>query len=193
MSPTTHTVIVAAVTSGVVTLVIEYLAKPRLEARKERLLAILRARQDLRRLMLRIGVTAQRLNHPRLPATVVGEPRTRMLAQDERSAEVLAADVATLSDTVIEPLYNWPSRAGRMLFTYVGIVNGIVMSERTRAKKGELIATSIAPVIDFFFAPRWKVWTWIPAIVRVNAFINEFDSDEPSADLQAEAHQSPPG
>jgi hypothetical protein len=54
------TVSTAGATALVVTLVVEYVAKPRLEARKEAILDALRSRREVQALVLRMTVAAQR-------------------------------------------------------------------------------------------------------------------------------------
>ncbi|GIH21350.1 hypothetical protein Raf01_95220 [Rugosimonospora africana] len=183
VSDTVHTVAVAALTSGIVALVIEYAAKPWLEVRKERILDRLRARDDLRKKLLNIVMLAKMLDHDRLPSAIPATARSRMLAQQERFYQQLVAEVEQLMPAMTSGAITYVSPIISRLYSYAGIINGIMLSERTRAEKGRVVVEATEPLLSYlssrWFRPiqRLRSWFKVDAFLRGDAGSTESNSD----------------
>jgi len=177
MSDTVRTIAVAALTSGVVALGIEYAAKPRLEARKERILARWRTRDSLRRQLLTIGLLAKRLDHERLPPGLPAEARSRLIAQEGRIYTDLQTAVEVLLNSLAEPAGTYPARVVSLLFNYSGIINGVIISERNRSDKARIIVTGTMPLLNCLFDPWWRPIQRVRGLLAAEMFVKEHGVD----------------
>ncbi|ROO60532.1 hypothetical protein EDC02_2422 [Micromonospora sp. Llam0] len=89
------TVWTAVVTAGFVTLAIEYAAKPRLEARKEDILAGLRARREVKTLIVQMTMAAQKYGAV-LPTGVDRELGQRWKEERDRQYDMVVDRVRQL-------------------------------------------------------------------------------------------------
>ncbi len=141
-------VAVSALTSAVVALGVEWLAKPRLEARKERLLHRHRASADVRRQLDTILFDAGKLLHIRMPAGLKEDQRAIYVRElRETSDEILTATRA-LEDAQLDVMSVTSDHNIELLASYVGFVRGVMRSERTWTEKGDMIWTCTPIVMD---------------------------------------------
>lgn len=148
----------AALVSAVVAFRGEWLAKPRLEARKERILRRYRARDELRRLLDGILFDATKL-------------RRQTLATNADNGEVRqAADAIVVAAQSLEEVFRselmllTSERRTGLLASYVGFVRGVTASAGTAREKGEQVVTGTSMLIDVVGGPfqgplcpvRWR-------------------------------------
>jgi hypothetical protein len=146
--------LVAALVSAVVALGVEWLAKPRLEARKERLLRRYRARDEVRRLLGDVLFNATKLKIQSPPVNAHGD-------EVGRASSEIATAISSFEDTFRAELM--PSTRDEIigvLASYVGFVRGVLGSDRADADKGAQIATHTSAAIDILGGPGqgWLYW-----------------------------------
>jgi hypothetical protein len=154
MSVNWATVETAAVTAGVVTMLVEYAAKPRLEARKERILAAHRHRRDLLHLIADLTQSAIFLSEE-IPAGADPQLQDRFRAERQRQTERLQAKTIELFDNVntrYSASYVGPIR--NRVIAYASCVFGVVISPRSRHRKAEIIG-GLGEAILGILSPQW--------------------------------------
>ncbi|MFI7545482.1 hypothetical protein [Actinoplanes sp. NPDC049599] len=157
------TVSTAGATALVVTLAVEYVAKPRLEARKEAILDALRARREVQALVLRMTVAAQRYAAD-MPDGVDPRLRTKWATERNRQYAVLEELVLKLSDEVprYASTFRQPLRDLVVQVAYTAF--GIMLSLRPKTRKAQMLVelgTAAAAVLDL--PAPWKVvWRALP-------------------------------
>jgi hypothetical protein len=176
--PTSSTVLVSAVTSGFVTLAIEWLAKPRLEARKERILAAHRARRQLSDALLSIGVAAARLSRARLPRDMPAAQRQALLAEEQRAADSIDRLTADMVERLGEfaGTYAWHGRD--LVIKYTGVMRGVVLSDRSRAEKAQVVIDCTGPMATFLFGSGLRPIGRVRALLKVQALLARYGGDE---------------
>lgn len=135
----------AALVSALVALGVEWLAKPRLEMRKERILRRWRARDEVWRTLDRILWAAAIMKNP-------GSQPEDVRAAD---AGILTAD---LEETFREAILFASRRNIDLVSSLVGMIRGAWKSDRTYRQKGELLFTCIPVVMDVLGGPAQKPW-----------------------------------
>jgi hypothetical protein len=139
----------AALVSALVALGVEWLAKPRLEMRKERILRRWRAKDEVWRTLDRILFAAAIMKNP-------GSQPEDVQAAD---AEVLPA-TADLEETFCEVMLFTSRRNIDLVSSLVGMIRGAWKSDRTYRQKGELLFTCIPVVMDVLGGPAQKPLYW---------------------------------
>jgi hypothetical protein len=149
------TVLVSALTSAGVTLAIEWMAKPRLEARKERILDRSRARREIIRQLSIMVIKGASLNSADMSTLSAPERRLMQAKLDEMRDEVIAAA------RTIESLFPTVARKTdpqiRDVMTYtIGMAQGIAMSEKLRSQAGAEIVAISSLALDLYYARWWQ-------------------------------------
>jgi hypothetical protein len=147
-------VLTAALVSAVVALGVEWLAKPRLEARKERILRRYRARDEVRRLLYDILFNATKLKS-RPPATSAND------GEAWQAADAIVPAARSLEDAFrMEVMPFTRDEIAAALAGYVGFVRGVMESDRTGRDKGEQIAAQTSVIIDVLGGPGQGPLYW---------------------------------
>ncbi|MGW0503213.1 hypothetical protein [Micromonospora sp. NPDC003241] len=144
------TVATSAVTALVVTLAVEYAAKPWLEARKERILGALRSRRELSAAITGVALPAAFLSID-MPKDAKGEVRESLLAERKRQYERLRDQAQALVDSMDRHASTFFGPSMNLVITYISTVQGVMLSTRTRHDKARLIhdlSKQIAMVLD---------------------------------------------
>ncbi len=144
----------AALVSAAVALSVEWFAKPRLEARKERILGRYRARDNVWRA----------LNSILLAAAMMKSARTQMDDIQAAGAGVVPATRA-LEEAFREVMPFTGGRIIDLMASYVGTVRGVMESDRTWREKGELLAACTPLIMDVLGGPGqgplyWARWRY---------------------------------
>lgn len=148
--PKWDAVVSAVITAAIVTLVVEYLAKPRLEARKERILQVVRTRHTLGDVLLEIGLAARTITEE-VAADAPPDVVDAFNSERDRQYQRLRERVLQLFD-----------ESGRYIRVYVGPIRddlmilvmclyGIVLSPRPRKRQAEMVIELVdaaMPIID---------------------------------------------
>ena len=148
----------AALVSAAVALGVEWLAKPRLEARKERILRQYHARDEVRRALHDILYSAAKLKH-QTPATCSSSD------QGQQAADAITSATQSLDDvfrTEVMPFAG--EQTSDLVAGYIGFVHGVMASTCPEQDRGEQIMTGTAVLIDVLGGPfqgplypvRWR-------------------------------------
>ncbi|MEU0031995.1 hypothetical protein [Streptomyces sp. NPDC006335] len=161
MPNTLWTLLVAAVTAVVTTLVVGLFVTPRMEARKKRLGEVHTARDTFGANMLRIISACSLLQRFELPAA--DDPgwtpvmRERLTGERKRWLQQLDEATVWLLDNAATYAGSWPNaRIIRFAIDYAGHARAVVLSEREEATKAELLLALTAPVQRQFFGWPWS-------------------------------------
>lgn len=152
-----NTVATAGATAVIVTLAIEYVAKPRLEARKERILGALRARRELLTAITRLSLAA-RMYCEELPATAPQDLQRAWGHERGRQYDVLQTQARQLLDDVPRYAHAYPRQFDDVVLGYVTTVHAVMLSMRPRSRKAALVADLGVPVATALeVPPMWNV------------------------------------
>ncbi|WP_163511582.1 hypothetical protein [Fodinicola acaciae] len=171
----TTNVIVSAVVSLVVALGIEWLAKPWLEIRKERLLQSARRRYELGERLVIVAMEATKVLWPELPADVRDDNRRAYQAEIDRSYQRLDDTVKAVYDDMLTA-GTYIGRPRRVAVSYALRARMVMVSDRTPAQKAELLVQDTKPVQEYLFSPWWN------AVGRLRGFrgtVQFAEADEP--------------
>lgn len=147
MSDTVATLLDAALVSAVVALGVEWLAKPRLEARKERILRRYHARDEVRRLLDGILFDATKLKR-RTPAADADSDDAR------QAVDAIVTATQSLEQVFRTELMPFTGEQSTSLLAgYVGFVRGVMASTGSALEKGEQIVTGTTMIIDVVGGP----------------------------------------
>jgi hypothetical protein len=184
-----NTVQTAAATAGVVTLLVEYVAKPRMEARKERILAAHRSRRELLDLIADLTQSAGVIG-TEIPTGADRKLQDKIRDERRRQLERLETKAIDLFDNVntrYSASYVGPIRD--QVVAYASCVYGILLSPMSQRRKAELI-TSLGEAMIGILAPNW----WRPtrhseARTKLSALIA--DAETPPDDKRNTAALEP--
>ncbi len=128
----------AAVTAVFVTVLVECLAKPRLEARKERHLEALRTRRELVTAIATLTMAA-RMSVTELPAGADDEVRQRWGEEQRRHHARLRTLVTDLFDDLGRYVAAYPEPVGVELIRAVVCLHGVMLSSRPERRRAEIV------------------------------------------------------
>lgn len=177
---TFETVLISACTSAGVALAVEWAAKPRLEARKERILEVHRSRREVIRALRTITTLGGQLEYE-LPAGMDGAARAlaiRHLEDRRADAARIGRELETDATGFYMSLRNVRARAVLSLMT--GVVQGIAISGKPRQQAGRELSASSGPVLDYFARPWWQPRSRRAALRKAEAILGVHgSSNEP--------------
>src|SRR6266498_675281 len=137
-------ILVAALVSAVVAPGLEWAAKPRLEARKERILRRYRATDDVWR----------RLNDILFMGRMLKTAGPSDLGEDIRAAaDGIVPATQALEEAFREVMPITRPEITGVLGSYVGFVRGVMASDRTWQEKGDLLFTWTPKIMDVLGGP----------------------------------------
>lgn len=152
------TVVTSGLTAVIVTLTIEYAAKPRLEARKERILDQLRARRELLAAITKLTLSAQ-MYREELPSSAPQDLQRVWADERRRHFDDLQQQARQLLDDTPRYAQAYHHRFHDVLIGYATTVHAIVTSMRQKHRKATLIADLGIPVATALeVPPRWQIW-----------------------------------
>lgn len=152
-----YTVLVAALTAVVVLTVNSLTVMPRLEARNRRIQAAHRARDAFESNVLIILGSCQRLGGWQVPSDASPKVRQAVLAERERWFRQLDDATMQMVDQVEQFALGYVSYMGiqDLAIRYAGAVRAVMISERAKVEKVELLVRLTEPVHGVFFARWW--------------------------------------
>ena len=156
MAVSIETILAAVPAAVVVNLAVDVALKPRMEARKERILIAHRDRQRLLDRLGKIGMAAARLSHDRLPSGISHDVRQALRAEDQRAVATLEEQTRELVDDLDRAAGTYIWRIKDIVIGYATLVRGWSLSERTAAEKGQLIVELTIPVVGFLGGSPWR-------------------------------------
>jgi hypothetical protein len=155
MSINWDTVQTAAATAVFVTLIVEYFAKPRLEARKERHLETLRTRRTFITGVAELAMAANLLT---LDLPNDAERKLQRNFQEERDRQYarMCARVVDMFDGVGKYAAAYREPVMSELFAYVMCLYGVVISTRSKRRQAEIIKELGPAAVAVFEPSRWR-------------------------------------
>ncbi|MDX5461272.1 hypothetical protein [Micromonospora tulbaghiae] len=141
-----NTVATAGATAVFVTLAVEYLAKPGMEARKERILEDARLRRDFVTAIMDLTLSASFLLVD-IPPEASTEVKRSLREERRRHYERMSARINALHDEAgrYARAYRGPMRDA--VFLYLNCVKGVLLSERTRYQQADVVHSLAVPVV----------------------------------------------
>lgn len=132
-------VLTALVTSSIVALTVEYVAKPRLEVRTHRTVEMVRVRQELVGTLISVTFSAI-VAGEMLPGDLDDENRATFSAEQDRHYLRMQQACRDLFDDAGRYLAVFPgSSAEALIMDGISTLYGVVMSPRPRARQVELV------------------------------------------------------
>jgi hypothetical protein len=133
------TVTTSAVTALLVTLAVEYAAKPRLEVRKERILAAHRTRREVPEMIAAIAISAGTFLAVSEPKGMKGDERDAFITERNRQYERLRIRVQDAADNIDRHGRTFTDRPMMLVMGFIGTAQGIMLSTRTRHDKARMV------------------------------------------------------
>ncbi|GAA1290432.1 hypothetical protein Psi02_15390 [Planotetraspora silvatica] len=165
------TVTTSAITALIVALSVEYFAKPRLEARKERILELLRGRRELKAALISMSVATSILT---IELSLDMKPAAYQALRDEQTRQYqrLWEQIQQMVDNIGRYAGPYVWKARDLVIQYVLCLYTVMMSTRTRAEKAATIQSLIKPMAAVMdAAPPWFFWR-MPAQIRAWGEVN---------------------
>jgi hypothetical protein len=148
--PDISSLLAAALVSAVVALGVEWLAKPGLEVRKERILRRSRARDEVWRALSSILYAAATMKSAQTPT-----------ADIEAAGEGIVPATLALEESFRGVMLFIGGRAIDLASHYVGMVRGVMASDRTWREKGEMLFAGTALIMDVLAGPGQVPRYWV--------------------------------
>ena len=142
-------------TTVVTTLVVEYLVKPRLEARKERILQVFKVRAEFLERVVTMSLAAEAiLLEP--PPDSRQDLRNALQAQRDRQYGRLQDMTQELVDNAgrYGAAFGWPIM-NETLFPYIFCMHGVMLSSRARSVKATVVRAFGKPIVNALEKPPW--------------------------------------
>jgi hypothetical protein len=171
------TILVSALTSGVVTLGLEWLVKPRLEARKLVLLDLHQKRHLFMRNMMAILADISKWSGYEDPEGI-SEPVRQRLNDDRRKAIRRIDDaIQAMNDDATNLALSHPTRHNKNLIAgYIFAVYFINVSNRSTTEKWQKIQELTELTYNWRFARFWKFRTRMKAMFNLMALLKDYSA-----------------
>ena len=148
--PDISNLLAAALVSAVVALGVEWIVKPGLEARKERILGRSRARDEVWRALNSILYAAAMMKSAQTPAADL----------EAAGAGIIPATLA-LEESFHEVMLFAGGRAIDLTSHYVGMIRGVMASSRAWREKGEMLFDGTTLIMDVLVGPGQVPRYWV--------------------------------
>jgi hypothetical protein len=183
---TVSTVLTAALVSGVVTIGLEVVAKPRLDARKERILNDVRNRREFESNLLRLRMTSGTWAVFEYPPNVTDEGRALLDAERERAFQRMDDVTVELIDNLGfyaltyfgMSLPRLHTSVPELISRYVFAVRGVLLSNRSFAAKAQIIQELTAPIHIYLFGSKWHPVRRGKALVELPKVLDKYESSD---------------
>jgi hypothetical protein len=184
MSSTAITILTSALVSGVVALGIEWVVKPRLEARKERIIGYWRKRHTFDSYLLKMLVISGRWSELKEPAEVSDDFRRKLSGEMDRDfgqiddmTRELFDDIGSYALTYVGMKLPYIKRSiPDMIADYIYIVRGIAISDRAQHTKAEIIRELTEPTFNYLFGNRKHPVRRMRALFRLPQVLDKYSA-----------------
>jgi hypothetical protein len=170
-----NAVVNAAVTAAIVTLAIEYFAKPRLEIRKERLLNMVRDRHELTLAIVNLS-SAAAVILLELPPGADAESHERLQAERQRQysrmrdlAQRLFDDADRYAAAHFDPIRS-------VVIDYVVCTHGVMLSGQTPAQKARIVRELAVPMAAVIAYRLRRLPAGVRALFEVRRLIADLNA-----------------
>ncbi|EWM67010.1 MULTISPECIES: hypothetical protein [unclassified Micromonospora] len=181
----------SAATALIVTLGIEYAAKPRLEARKERILAALRSRRELSAALTAVSLPAAFLSMD-IPREAESQVRETLKEERWRQYERMRQQAQAMTDSMDRHAGTFHSMPMKIVMSYIGTMQGILLSARTRHDKAKLVfelSQQMALILD---GRWWQAVARVRVLQRFHELVAESEKQTGKVLLQREGEAASP-
>jgi len=199
---TVSTILTSALVSGAVAIGFEVVAKPRLDARKERILTYFRSRQQFESNLQRLRVTSGLWSNYEYPSDISEESRKQLDGERERGfqrmddvSKELVDDLGFYSLTYFgKNLPRLDTSIPALISRYVFAVRGILLSKRTPEAKAKAVYELTEPMHSSLFGGRWHLVKRAKAPFGLLEVLRKYESPDSSGSNQADntGNESPP-
>ncbi|KAA9164966.1 hypothetical protein FPZ12_006865 [Amycolatopsis acidicola] len=183
-----ETVLVSALTSGAVALGIEWLAKPRLEARKDRLLDLHRKRRSFGNQMTTIMLNAAKWDDLDLGVDMPESARKR-LREERREADGRIEDaIRKMNAETVDVVFSYAGkRIKETIIGYIFLMQMLMISDRTQAEKRKILLEVTGAAHTWLFSRVWHYKARTKAFLTLMTLLRKYqngvsDSDSTSSD-----------
>lgn len=132
-------VLTAGATAAIVTLTFEYLAKPRLEARKQRIVDAHKMRQDFERSVRELTRFSVRYTRER-PEELDSADRARWDKKRRIYYRKIEEQIMRLDDSLYECMPAYSRRERRLRADFFGAIEAVDMSNELKTRKAEIFS-----------------------------------------------------
>ncbi|MFG1872067.1 hypothetical protein [Micromonospora arborensis] len=141
-----NTVATAGATAVFVTLAVEYIAKPAVEARKERILEDARLRRDLVTAIMDLTLSATILTTD-VPVDASASVKQSLRDERRRHYDRMRTRIDALHDDAGRYARAYQGAKRSAAQRYLACVKGLVLSERTRYQQADVVRSLAVPVV----------------------------------------------
>jgi hypothetical protein len=172
-----NSLVATVLTSAFVTLAIEWLAKPRLEARKENILALHRGRRTFHTNLLTILSNSAKLATGaahEIPRSTKEDLRRSIRAEADRAATRIDSATQDMSDNVTDYVSTYATeRIRNLILRYVFTARAIAISTRTQVEKSDILKEITIPIHTWLFA-RWRLASRARAFTELPKVLDKY-------------------
>ncbi|WJK37039.1 hypothetical protein [Solwaraspora sp. WMMA2065] len=151
------TALISAVTSGVITLGIEWLAKPRLEARKEAILARQRGDAEFLRQLRALHRYLERISGFRYADDTNLWERTELRRELGRVVDAAEAAAVLMDELLVQSEYRWKDVEFQVFSHNLSYVMAVVRGADVSLPGYERASVRAASLLDWYTTPRWRI------------------------------------
>jgi hypothetical protein len=81
-------------------------------------------------------------------------------------------------DSVTESAGTYHGRLMLVIVNIVGIINGVMASERTQVEKGRIVVDGVLPLLDFLFGSPWRPFRRARRFFDAEAYVRKYGVDQ---------------
>lgn len=184
MNTVVSTVLISALVSGVVAIGIELVAKPRMDARKERILNDHRNRRKFEDNLLRLRVMSGMWTESDYPENLTVEQRERVEGEIERTIQrmddvtrEMVDDLGFYALTYLNVrIPRVDTTMPKLISRYAYAVRGVQLSERSFKVKAKILHELTVPIHTYLFGSKWHPSRRINALVELPKLLDKYTS-----------------
>lgn len=183
------TVLIAALTSGVVAFGIEWLFKPRLEARKERLLELHRKRRAFESQMTTIMVNIAKWSAVELPGRLPENVASRLMRDKTAAEQQVDAAISAMNEDIFDVVFAYATqRIRNLIIRYIFVVRLVLLSDRAQPDRWSILLDLTQSAHAWLFSRFWRFRSRWKALFHLMKALDELSaaratevsSDEPA-------------
>jgi hypothetical protein len=179
---TVSTVVTAAVVSAVVSIFFEWVAKPRMDARKERILNDIGNRRKFENSLLRLDIASGMWAQFKYPANATRQTKEAIDAERQRAYKQIDDATKEMVDnlgfyalTYVGIRLPWLNTSiPEMISRYVYCVRGVYLSNRTYTAKAEIIHKLTEPMREYLFGGKLHWARRVDALIEMPKLLDEY-------------------
>jgi hypothetical protein len=180
--PDPNKVVITAVVTSVIasiasSFLFDYMARPRLEARKERILGQLRKRREFYSSALSLGVAAK-IAAVDVPFGIDHKTREKLVGERQAARQRMTTISKGLLEDVGAIAGTYHSLIIDDVISYIMTMHGVVLSRRSSERKAEVIEECTRDLLAFLEGRWWRPIRRVNARSRLRGLISELNGNE---------------